>query len=186
MCFTTHIKEVSEKADKLGTALSQIMPNVEVPNACKRRLICSAVESIKLYAAPVWHLALKRESYKQAMLRVHRKAAIRISSAYRTIFNSAVMVIAGTIPIDIKARERVVVFKKEVIKTDARTDSLEEWQSRRRIDNTGAWTRRLVPEWAWMLWGVPEAHRKTRQRKLLVLPRKGYTGTHAVHMPEMG
>ena len=146
MCFTTHIKEVSEKADKLGTALSQIMPNVEVPNACKRRLICSAVESIKLYAAPVWHLALKRESYKQAMLRVHRKAAIRISSAYRTIFNSAVMVIAGTIPIDIKARERVVVFKKEVTKTDARTASLEEWQSRRRIDNTGAWTRRLVPE----------------------------------------
>ena len=96
--------------------------------------------------SPVWRLALKRESYKQAILRIQRKAAIRISSSYRTISNSAVMVIAGTIPIDIKARERVVVFKKEVIKTDARTDSLEEWQSRRRIDNTGAWTRRLVPE----------------------------------------
>lgn len=52
MCFTTHIKEVSEKADKLGTALSQIMPNVEGPKACKRRLICSALECIMLYAAP--------------------------------------------------------------------------------------------------------------------------------------
>ena len=44
----------------------------------------------------------------------------------------------------------------------------------------------LRAQWAWMLWGVPEAHRETRQRKLLVLPREGYTGTYAVHMRQMG
>lgn len=38
----------------------------------------------------------------------------------RTISNSSVMVLAETIPIDIKPRERVVVFDKETTKTKAR------------------------------------------------------------------
>ena len=80
--------------------------------------------------SPVWRLALKRESYKQAILRIQRKAAIRISSSYRTISNSAVMVIAGTIPIGIKARERAMIFNKETTKTEARTTSIEDWLSR--------------------------------------------------------
>ena len=61
------------------------------------------------------------------MLRVHRKSAIRTS---RTISNSAVMVIAGTIPIGIKARERAMIFNKETTKTEARTTSIEDWLSR--------------------------------------------------------
>ena len=79
------------------------------------------------------------------MARVQRKAALRISSAYRTVSYAAAMVIAGVIPIDIKVQERTAVFNKQVTKTEAREVSIEKWQMRWSKEEKGTWTRRLIP-----------------------------------------
>ena len=63
MNFATHVKTIADKADELS-ALSQILPNVDGPKASKRKLLCSLVESIILYAAPIWESTVDHEKGK--------------------------------------------------------------------------------------------------------------------------
>ena len=69
------------------------------------------------------------------------KAALRISSAYRTVST----VIAGITPIDTKVQEKTAVFNKQIPKTEAREMSIGKWQTRWNKEINGAWTRRLIP-----------------------------------------
>ena len=59
-----------------------------------------------LYGAEIWADSLDREYRKKMLGKIQRTAALRISSAYRTVSEEAVLVISGTIPIDLLAKER--------------------------------------------------------------------------------
>ncbi|XP_046687688.1 uncharacterized protein LOC124373356 [Homalodisca vitripennis] len=82
LTWREQIFRTADKASKMVTHLSRLMANVGGPKPSRRRLLMSAVQS--------------------------RQAALRVCSAYRTVSEPAVLVIAGVIPIKLLAGERKV------------------------------------------------------------------------------
>lgn len=147
MSFTEHVKRTSEKAARVGTALSRIMPRVGGPSSNKRRLLASVTDSILLYGAPVWSKTMDIEHCKQKLMRVQRAMAIRTSRAYRTISGSAALVISGITPIDLLARERARIYEGDIgCKKEEREKTLRAWDKEWRAQGHGMWTRRMIPD----------------------------------------
>jgi len=104
--FRKHIEVVCNKAAKTASALARLMPNVGGPSPEKRRLLTTVVNSQLLYAAPIWHGALNYQHNRKTISSPQRKMTLRIASAYRTVNNDAVMLMAGIVPIHLLANER--------------------------------------------------------------------------------
>jgi len=151
LSFREQIKFATDKATKTTTALSRLMANVGGPSAEKRKILLSVTDSILLYGSEVWADALKKECYRKQMGAVQRRAALRISSAYRTVSEPAALVVAGVVPIDLLAQERKTVFytKSELGAEEAsrvaREASMHQWQERWQNESRASWTRRLIP-----------------------------------------
>ncbi|XP_023247999.1 uncharacterized protein LOC111643915 [Copidosoma floridanum] len=83
---------------------------------------------------------------------VQRIGALRIACGYRSVSESAVMVIAGVISIDLLAREgRLKHLTKQdlgrmVATKNAREITWERWQHRWQEKTTGKWTARLIKD----------------------------------------
>ena len=71
--------------------------------------------------------------------------AVRVCSAYRTISNDAVLVIAGIPPVDLTVEERVQL-KAGVTQTLARATTVANWQKRWEASEKGRWTWTLIPD----------------------------------------
>ena len=78
--------------------------------------------------------SLDREYRKKLLGKIQRTAALRISSAYRTASEEAVLVISGTIPIDLLAKERYALQQQLGINkvspnnlTNILTSNLQNW-----------------------------------------------------------
>ncbi|KAJ8911424.1 hypothetical protein NQ315_005957 [Exocentrus adspersus] len=81
-----------------------MMPNIKGPGQFnKRKIWGGVVDSIVLYAAPIWAGAMKIERHRKRVERVQRKVALRIAKAYRTVSTEAAQVVAG-IPIGNRKR----------------------------------------------------------------------------------
>lgn len=150
MTFLEHIRQTADKAAKGVAALSRLMANVGGPKSSKRRLLMTAVQSTLLYGAEVWAEALDKRTYKKRLCQVQRRGALRVASAYRTVSEPAVLVIAGVIPIDLLAKERRAIYlkKPEIGKKAAsreeRLRTLECWQRSWEVETRGRWTARLI------------------------------------------
>ena len=81
----------------------------------------------------------------QMLASVYRLSALRVVSAYRTVSDEAACVIAGMIQIDILARERQKLYccDREQA-TNAKVDSMLEWQLRWDHSEKGRWTYRVI------------------------------------------
>lgn len=150
---TPHIKAAMTKAATAASKLAKIMPNTHGPSGATRRLLTSAVaESIALYGAPVWfNKATTYKTNKDLVRRTQRLAALRITQAYRTVSTAAAMVLAGTIPWDLKINEARRLWdggadaSKAVERERTFTAWQEEWSA---IPNgaSGAHVRNLIPD----------------------------------------
>ena len=69
-----------------------------------------------MYGAEVWDNAMNKKIYRKGLAQVQRRGALRVTSAYRTFSEPAVMVVAGVVPIGLLAKERgpVHVRKSEI------------------------------------------------------------------------
>ncbi|XP_057663057.1 uncharacterized protein LOC130898015 [Diorhabda carinulata] len=124
------------------------MPKREGPSSSKRKLLSAVAHSIMLYAAPVWQESLKHLKYRSMFLKIQRKLAIRICSAFRTVSTEAILVLAGIILIDLLVNERTATHGKEqAVKTTEKENTLSKWQRKwEATHHLGAWTKRLIPE----------------------------------------
>lgn len=143
-----HVRAVAEKAMVTGEALARIMPRVGGARASIRKTLASVVYSAVLYGAPIWADALKVERCRQTLAKVQRLLAIRIVSAYRTTSTEALMVLAGTPPIELMVKERTKKFMGQYRgQRDLRDQTLEEWQIKwENTQDKAAWTKRLIPD----------------------------------------
>lgn len=146
MRMNQHLLGAAKKAEASAMSITRLMPNVGGARASRRRVLASVVDSVMLYAAPVWVRALKQKSGRGILEKVQRRTALRICSAYRTASTEAVVVLAGVPPLELLAEERCRIYRGEDAK-EARRETLERWQ-RMWEEDTGkaAWTKRLIPD----------------------------------------
>ena len=82
-----------------------------------------------------------------ALVSVQRTAALRIVSAYRTVSTPAVLVIAGTNPVDLLAVERMEIYAAKSalnhITDHIRENTISKWQGQWKDDDRLNWSLRL-------------------------------------------
>ncbi|XP_054288152.1 uncharacterized protein LOC129003849 [Macrosteles quadrilineatus] len=124
LSWRDQIFRTADKAARSVAALSRLMANVGGPRSSRRRLLMSAVQSVLLYGSEVWADALNKEAYRSRLARVQRQAALRVASAYRTVSEPAILVIAGVIPVKLLAAERKAIYQRQgyIGKDAARTE----------------------------------------------------------------
>lgn len=143
--YGSHIKYAAVKAGKTAGASERILPNVRGAKQYKRKIIPSTVQNQLLYGAPIW--ALKFQKNINTLLGPQRKMALRIGMAYRTVSTPAILVVAGTIPAHLMARERQEKYRQskrglEVNKKELRRSTYRDWQKEWDESEKGIWTRR--------------------------------------------
>lgn len=159
LTFTDHINMVVGKAASTAASLARLMPNVGGPREQKRRLLSGVVHAKLLYAAPIWADAMDSGVNRRKLLSIQRRSALKVIAAYRTVSESAVLVLASIPPIDLQVRERQEIYRgirdgnistdditrKTEVKKRAREKLIEKWQNRWEEEETGRWTHRLIP-----------------------------------------
>ena len=75
--MTAHVRVAVQKALQKQAALARIMPRVGGPSSSKRRVLATVVQSVILYGAPAWEVALKYQKY----VRLLRMSDIRHTRA---------------------------------------------------------------------------------------------------------
>ena len=154
LSYKHHLLAVSDKAEKINGALTRILPNIGGPQGERRRLISTVVDSVVLYAAPIW--AEAKNCHIKPIAQVRRRSTLRVACAYRTVSEDAVNVIAGKLPIDIQAKEYKRLYSVQGAKPSLedkqqeRARSITEWQQRWERSLNGRWTYTLIPrveEW---------------------------------------
>ncbi|KAF2902781.1 hypothetical protein ILUMI_03409 [Ignelater luminosus] len=151
--FGNHVSTVARKAEQKMAKQARVMPNIKGPSSAKRRVLCGAVHSIVLYAAPIWNQAMNMKKYQTRLEMLQRGGLLRVASAYRTVSTEALHVITGSIPIDLLVWERKSIYENmgqgedlKTIKSRVRQVTIEKWQQRWRDNTTVAqWTKRLIP-----------------------------------------
>lgn len=152
LSFKHHLDYVRLKAGRTCMALCRIMPNTRGPKYLRRKVLAGVVVNIILYAAPVWAECTKFKTYRQKIISVCRIAALRVCCAFRTVSDEAAFVIAGMIPIDILAREAGHISASRGLPdsssaiSDAKENSITEWQARWSNSAKGRWTHTLIPD----------------------------------------
>ena len=152
--YWAQIKKVSNRAAEVTTRLSRLMANVRGPIYSKRRVLMSVSDNIMLYGSEMWAHVLRKDNYRKCLASVQRKGALRVASAYRTVSEAAVLVIAGSIPIDLLALERQHLYNMNKVGGDARSEqerklearrqTVQEWQNRWSREKNGRWTAKLI------------------------------------------
>lgn len=152
MTYTAQIQHASLKAGKVMANLSRLMANVGGPTQCKRKLLMECANNILLYGCEIWGDAIRAQCRRKTYAAVQRTAALRIASAYRTVSGSAVLVISGTIPIDLLISERKARWEARQVGEEppdlqlVRAETMQKWQQRWSTGTDGRWTRKLIPE----------------------------------------
>ncbi|XP_067125517.1 uncharacterized protein [Centruroides vittatus] len=96
---------VVSKATKASNALFSIAKNTwGIGYKAAKYIYLGAIEPILLYAAPIWAEAAQKVHIQRKLSKAQRIAALRICRAYRTAPTSALLVIAGLLPVHIKAK----------------------------------------------------------------------------------
>lgn len=123
LTFIPHVKYICSKAEKFLGKLQGLIRNTTGPPQHKRRLYMSVINSILLYAAPVWATEINRVKERRKIFNnINRLTAMRTIRAYRTISMDAAMILAGTPPTDIMALRYLEIYKEtEKLKSKGQT-----------------------------------------------------------------
>ncbi|KAH8391447.1 hypothetical protein KR200_011997, partial [Drosophila serrata] len=157
LSFREHLEYAQKKASGTAGSLTRILLNSRGPEQITRKLLTSVVTSQILYATPVWAKAAATKSYMRGVEATYRLCAVRVASAFRTVSDDPVLVIAGMVLLRELVREKAEVRcalrshegpgggAKAEAKSAARAMSYESWQAKWDPSSKGRWTHRLIP-----------------------------------------
>lgn len=173
LTYKKHIITVCNKALNYANRLSLLMPNMRGPGNAARRLYYKVVESVIMYAAPIWAAGLNNKGNLSFLRSTQRTALLRVAYAYNSVSADALCVITGQMPLEILIKERETIFEERYIsqtvvneenvrertkesKERARENSLDQWQLAWDRSINGRWTYTLIPNIReWCTWGPP-------------------------------
>lgn len=153
--FRQQAEHVGAKASVVRACLARLMPNIGGPKQRRRTLLSSVVTSVLTYGISIWGDTLSTQESRRKVAPVHRLSALRVASAFRTVSEDAVCLIAGMLPVDLLAEERKALYRRrkttkeattEELKAEERRNSIRRWQTRWNNSQNGRWTYRLIPE----------------------------------------
>lgn len=111
--FREHFRIISTKMERIAMSLSRLLPNIGGPGGKVRRLYINVVNSVALYAAPVWAEEAKSDRIIQRTLHAsQRRLASRLIRAYRTVSFVAATTIAGVPPLELLASTYAEVYER--------------------------------------------------------------------------
>ncbi|XP_015122231.1 uncharacterized protein LOC107044734 [Diachasma alloeum] len=132
--FKQQAEHIGIKASGVRIILSRLMPNVGGPKQRRIVLLSSVVTSVLTYGIAIWADAQQRQESRRKVAPVYRLSALRVTSAYRTVSEDAVCIIAGRLPIEVLTEERRSLYRRngslssEDLKTEERRNSIHQWQ----------------------------------------------------------
>nr|CAH7763873.1 unnamed protein product [Callosobruchus chinensis] len=133
--FGEHIKHAARKPDAKTAILARIMPNISGLSSARRQLLYGIVQSTIAQ-----------------LDKAERKPLLRVASAYRTVSNRTLQVVAGIAPIWLLAKERCRLHKENGIPSSAKRNAerlitLREWQDLwDETTQVAQWTKRVIPD----------------------------------------
>lgn len=151
MSFTRHAQAQAKKANKMIQNISRILPNISAAKQRKRLPLSNATHSLLLYGAPVWANRMSRQGWT-ILSKVQRRAALRVASAYRTVSNDALLIVAGIPPVELQAKHRKFLYdnkavtRKGATRETAHRDLLARWQEKWSTSKKGRWTHTLIED----------------------------------------
>ncbi|XP_015122230.1 uncharacterized protein LOC107044733 [Diachasma alloeum] len=110
--------------------------------------------SVLTYGIVIWADALLSQKARRKSAPVYRLDPLRVASAYRSVSNDAVCVIAGMMPVHILAEERRSLYRQKgtlqlspsELSVEERFNSLQRLQSHSDVPLKGRWTHRLIAQ----------------------------------------
>ncbi|XP_046468124.1 uncharacterized protein [Neodiprion pinetum] len=165
LSFSTHLEKSTNKTIGTMKKIGRIMPNIGEPRQTRRRLLARVGESIAFYGAQIWGKETIKDARAKKLRDVHRVCAKRVSSAYRTVSNTALAVVARIQPLELTAQQRSRQWECErrILKAgndlprterkaihkhegkNAATWTLQQWKNGwASITTTSQWTKRLI------------------------------------------
>ena len=156
--FKEHINYVSAKSASLQRSLARLMPSTGGPKPAKRRLLATVINSVILYASPVWAEAMNVIETRKKLTSIYRLSVLRTICGFRTVPFEAACVVAGMIPIDIQVDETKRIYNRimlncsnrKEVKREERELLISRLQSQWNASIKGRWTHHLIPnivEW---------------------------------------
>jgi len=113
LTFKDHFEYMAEKANRVSRNLCRILPNLRGPRETKRKLFANVVNSVILYAAPVWSTELlSSRRGRERLDQLARVINLRVISGYRTVSLEASSLLARIPPLHLQANERARIYER--------------------------------------------------------------------------
>ena len=123
LSFDKHLKYVAEKATKIFYMIRRAAKaNWGLGFKTLKTLYTGVGESILLYGAPVWADKMHYgRNHADILLRAQRTMVLTVCKGYRTISRDALPVLAGVMPIHLKALERSDLYRARTTRVGNRS-----------------------------------------------------------------
>lgn len=179
--FKEHIKITTDKAIKYALHLCSLQPNIKGVGIKPRILYYRVVESVVMYASPIWERALKYTINIKRLRETQRIPLSRVLRAYRTVSLEVLCILAGFPPWDLLVKERSRVFKRiqeetanmdkkeksekiKKIKEEEHENKMNDWQREWECSSKGRWVYQIIPTIGeWIKDGIPQLDYHTVQ-----------------------
>lgn len=150
-----HLQEVQKRVVKITGRISMLASNTWGLKAdAVMTMYRGAVEPMILYAVEVWGTALQLKWASATLIRLQRAVLLRICKSYRTVSSDALQILAGVLPLDLKAK--MVMILAEIknrqggsLSSATRKEVMEglftEWDQRWSGSTKGRQTARFFP-----------------------------------------
>ncbi|GBN73940.1 hypothetical protein AVEN_22501-1 [Araneus ventricosus] len=140
LTFTPHFKNVRRKADLLTYKITSIAEKFYWRhNKMFKRIYSGAIEPYMLYGHGAWGHRLHLKTLERFLNGIQRRPLIKITRAFRTTSTDALQVIAGIMPLALKAKEVYSKFLVLTIKINTWVEDREffcdDFESKKDIYN---------------------------------------------------
>ncbi|GBL97221.1 hypothetical protein AVEN_84929-1 [Araneus ventricosus] len=121
LTFTVHFNKVRSRVDLLSYRISMVAERFYSRRGrLFLRLYKGALEPFILYGHGAWGYRLRLQRIRTSLNSIQRKPLLRITRAYRTVSTVTLQVLAGVMPLDLKAKGVFATFLVSVARVNAR------------------------------------------------------------------
>ncbi|GBM15918.1 Retrovirus-related Pol polyprotein from type-1 retrotransposable element R1 [Araneus ventricosus] len=120
LTFTPHFKKVRQRVDILTYKITSVADNFYWRhNRMFKRIYTGAIEPYILYGHGAWGNRLQLKTVDKFLNGIQRRPLIKLTRAFRTTSTEALQVIAGVLPLSLKAIEVYTKFLVLTVKINA-------------------------------------------------------------------